>query len=150
MKNVQYSGTQQRHIILSQKLGKILFYKYVMGTFNISQIGTSVGDFFFCHFVFAQGNFSYFFHLNLAWEYLLFDGTFTWVWCSRWKLQYFLHWKFGSIFTYSKILFVLLLTSAPWFGQVRTVPGTVRTISSTECGALESQQYSIFGLNLED
>ena len=150
MKNVQYSGTQQRHITLSQKLGKILFYKYVMGTFNISQIGTSVGDFFFCHFVFAQGNFSYFFHLNLAWEYLLFDGTFTWVWCSRWKLQYFLHWKFGSIFTYSKILFVLLLTSAPWFGQVRTVPGSVRTISSTECGALESQQYPIFGLNLDD
>ena len=47
--------------------------------------------------------------------YLLFSGNFTWVWCFCWKIQYFLHWMFGSFFTYSKILFILLSTSAPWF-----------------------------------
>ena len=150
MKNVQYSPKNNDISSCPKDRAKFFFKGTSWELLTFPKLGRQVRDFFFCHFVFAQRNFSYFFHLNLAWEYLLFDGTFTWVWCSRWKLQYFLHWKFGSIFTYSKILFVLLLTSAPWFGQVRTVPGTVRKISSTECGALESQQYPIFGLNLDD
>ena len=77
---------------------------YFMGTFHISQIGTSVGDFSILSYFPRTFHISFIWNLvsgipSISWEFylsLIFHG----------KFWYFFHWKFGRHLIFLKIAFL--------------------------------------------
>ena len=108
MTNIRWkmSNTHQRHIILLKeiKLKQQTFLCFT-GTFHISQIGTSVGDFSILSYFPRSFDISFIWNLVSGTPSILWEFYLSLIFCG--KFWYLFHKKFGIL----KVIFKIVLDS---------------------------------------